>query len=294
MKHNITLANGAVVPALGQGTWYLGEQRNHRQQEIEGIRKGVEAGMTLIDTAEMYGNGAAEDMLGEALSTLDRSKLFLVSKVLPGNAGGSRMRAALEGSLSRMGVSYLDLYLYHWRGRYPLRETVMRLEELRNEGLIKAWGVSNFDIDDMEELWDIPEGRNCQVNQVLYHTGSRGIEYSLLPWMRKHNVALMSYCPLAQAGSLRRGLFENRTLESLAEKYHATVPEIMLAWNIRDGHTIAIPRSSKAAHTLSNAHADQIELTEEDYQLIDKVYPAPTYKMPLDMQQKIQNCINIH
>ena len=236
------------------------------------------------DTAEMYGNGAAEDMLGEALSTLDRSKLFLVSKVLPGNAGGSRMRAALEGSLSRMGVSYLDLYLYHWRGRYPLRETVMRLEELRNEGLIKAWGVSNFDIDDMEELWDIPEGRNCQVNQVLYHTGSRGIEYSLLPWMRKHNVALMSYCPLAQAGSLRRGLFENRTLESLAEKYHATVPEIMLAWNIRDGHTIAIPRSSKAAHTLSNAHADQIELTEEDYQLIDKVYPAPTYKMPLDMQ----------
>jgi diketogulonate reductase-like aldo/keto reductase len=284
MKHNVLLANGVTVPALGQGTWYLGEQRNRRQQEIEGIRKGVEAGMTLIDTAEMYGNGAAEDMLGEAISTLDRSQLFLVSKVLPGNAGGTRMRRALEGSLSRMGVKYLDLYLYHWRGRYPLQETVDRLEELKAEGLIKAWGVSNFDIDDMEELWRLPGGQNCLVNQVLYHTGSRGIEYSLLPWMLKHNVALMSYCPLAQAGSLRNGLFRNRTLVELAEKYHATVPQILLAWNIRNGHTIAIPRSSKAEHTLDNAKADQITLTAEDLAAIDRAYPAPTHKEYLDMQ----------
>ncbi|MDD6282392.1 MAG: aldo/keto reductase [Oribacterium sp.] len=284
MKHNVLLANGVTVPALGQGTWYLGEQRNRRQQEIEGIRKGVEAGMTLIDTAEMYGNGAAEDMLGEAISTLDRSQLFLVSKVLPGNAGGTRMRRALEGSLSRMGVKYLDLYLYHWRGRYPLQETVDRLEELKAEGLIKAWGVSNFDIDDMEELWRLPGGQNCLVNQVLYHTGSRGIEYSLLPWMLKHNVALMSYCPLAQAGSLRNGLFRNRTLVELAEKYHATVPQILLAWNIRNGHTIAIPRSSRAEHTLDNAKADQITLTAEDLAAIDRAYPAPTHKEYLDMQ----------
>lgn len=284
MKHNVLLANGVTVPALGQGTWYLGEQRNRRQQEIEGIRKGVEAGMTLIDTAEMYGNGAAEDMLGEAISTLDRSQLFLVSKVLPGNAGGTRMRRALEGSLSRMGVKYLDLYLYHWRGRYPLQETVDRLEELKAEGLIKAWGVSNFDIDDMEELWRLPGGQNCLVNQVLYHTGSRGIEYSLLPWMLKHNVALMSYCPLAQAGSLRNGLFRNRTLVELAEKYHATVPQILLAWNIRNGHTIAIPRSSRAEHTLDNAKADQITLTAEDLEAIDRAYPAPTHKEYLDMQ----------
>jgi diketogulonate reductase-like aldo/keto reductase len=284
MKHNVVLANGVTVPALGQGTWYLGEQRNRRQQEIEGIRKGVDAGMTLIDTAEMYGNGAAEDMLGEAISTLDRSRLFLVSKVLPGNAGGTRMRRALEGSLSRMGVKYLDLYLYHWRGRYPLQETVDRLEELKAEGLIKAWGVSNFDIDDMEELWRLPGGRNCLVNQVLYHTGSRGIEYSLLPWMLKHNVALMSYCPLAQAGSLRSGLFHNRTLVELAEKYHATVPQILLAWNIRNGHTIAIPRSSRAEHTLDNAKADQITLTAEDLAAIDRAYPAPTHKEYLDMQ----------
>lgn len=284
MKHEVTLGNGVKVPALGQGTWYLGESRSQRKREIEGIRKGVEAGMTLIDTAEMYGNGAAEDMLGEAISTLDRSKLYLVSKVLPNNAGGTRMRRALEGSLSRMGVQYLDLYLYHWRGSYPLQETVSRLEELKAEGLIKAWGVSNFDIDDMEELWRIPEGRNCLVNQVLYHTGSRGIEYSLLPWMIEHEVTLMSYCPLAQAGSLRKGLFGNKTLVQIAENHGVSVPEILLSWNIRNGHTIAIPRSSKPDHTLTNAHADGIELTEEELQLIDKAYPAPTSKEYLDMQ----------
>ena len=284
MKHTVTLANGAVVPALGQGTWYLGESRAQRAQEIEGIRQGIAAGMTLIDTAEMYGSGAAEDMLGEALSTEDRSKLYLVSKVLPGNAGGKRMRRALMGSLERMGQQYLDLYLYHWRGNYSLEETVSCLEELRAEGLIRAWGVSNFDIDDMEELWAIPEGRNCQVNQVLYHTGSRGIEYSLLPWMRKNQVALMAYCPLAQAGSLRSGLFSNKTLQSIAEAHHATVPQILLAWNIRDGHTIAIPRSSRAEHTLANAGADQITLSREELQAIDRVYPKPTHKEYLDMQ----------
>ncbi|SFG77322.1 aldo/keto reductase [Oribacterium sp. WCC10] len=284
MKHEVTLGNGIKVPALGQGTWYLGESSLQRKREIDGIRKGIEAGMTLIDTAEMYGNGAAEDMLGEAISTVDRKSLYLVSKVLPTNAGGKRMRQALQRSLSRMGVDYLDLYLYHWRGSFKLSETVSRLEELRAEGLIKAWGVSNFDIDDMEELWSVPDGKNCLVNQVLYHTGSRGIEYSLLPWMLEHNVALMSYCPLAQAGSLKRGLMQNHTLEEIAKKYGVAVPEILLAWNIRNGHTIAIPRSSRPEHTLSNAHADSIELTEEELALIDKAYPAPTRKEYLDMQ----------
>ncbi len=284
MKHEVTLRNGIKVPALGQGTWYLGESSLQRKREIDGIRKGIEAGMTLIDTAEMYGNGAAEDMLGEAISTIDRKRLYLVSKVLPTNAGGKRMHQALQRSLSRMGVEYLDLYLYHWRGSFKLSETVARLEELKAEGLIREWGVSNFDIDDMEELWSVPDGKNCLVNQVLYHTGSRGIEYSLLPWMLEHDVALMSYCPLAQAGSLKRGLMQNQTLEELAKKYEVSVPEILLAWNIRNGHTIAIPRSSRPEHTLSNAHADSIELTEEDLLLIDKAYPAPDHKVYLDMQ----------
>ena len=284
MKHEVTLRNGIKVPALGQGTWYLGESSLQRKREIDGIRKGIEAGMTLIDTAEMYGNGAAEDMLGEAISTVDRNRLYLVSKVLPTNAGGKRMRQALQNSLSRMGVKYLDLYLYHWRGSFKLSETVARLEELKAEGLIREWGVSNFDIDDMEELWSVPDGKNCLVNQVLYHTGSRGIEYSLLPWMLEHDVALMSYCPLAQAGSLKRGIMQNQTLEELAKKYEVSVPEILLAWNIRNGHTIAIPRSSRPEHTLSNAHADSIELKEEDLLLIDRAYPAPDHKVYLDMQ----------
>lgn len=284
MLHRVKLRNGTEVPAIGQGTWYLGENCAVRERELAGIRQGIGAGMTLLDTAEMYGNGAAESLLGEALRGMNREKLYLVSKVLPGNAGGTRMRRALAGSLSRMGVSELDLYLYHWRGQYPLSETVGRLEELRREGLIRAWGVSNFDIEDMEELWELPEGRHCLVNQVLYHTGSRGIEYSLLPWMREHEVALMSYCPLAQAGNLRRGLFENEVLREIAAAHQASVPEILLAWNIRDGHTIAIPRSSRPEHTLQNAAADRITLCEEELRAIDRAYPAPTRKQYLDMQ----------
>lgn len=284
MLHRVKLRNGTEVPAIGQGTWYLGENCAVWERELVGIRQGIGAGMTLLDTAEMYGNGAAESLLGEALRGMNREKLYLVSKVLPGNAGGTRMRRALAGSLSRMGVSELDLYLYHWRGQYPLSETVGRLEELRREGLIRAWGVSNFDIEDMEELWELPEGRHCLVNQVLYHTGSRGIEYSLLPWMREHEVALMSYCPLAQAGNLRRGLFENEVLREIAAAHQASVPEILLAWNIRNGHTIAIPRSSRPEHTLQNAAADRITLCEEELRAIDRAYPVPTRKQYLDMQ----------
>ena len=284
MNHKVVLQNGDSLPAIGQGTWYLGENPARLSQEIEGIRKGVAAGQYLIDTAEMYGDGDAERMVGRAIAPLDREKLYLVSKVLPSHAGGRALEAALDGSLKRLGTDYLDLYLYHWRGSYPLSETVRRLEEMKKKGKIRAWGVSNFDTDDMEELWRIPEGRNCQVNQVLYHTGSRGIEFDLLPWMREHHVALMSYCPLAQAGSLRRGLFDNAVLKRIAETHGVPVTEILLAWNIRDGHTVAIPRSSKSAHTLSNGHADTVVLTEEELQAIDRAYPAPRRKVALDIQ----------
>ena len=194
MKHTVTLRNGVQVPALGLGTWFLGENKSARERELESLRAGVAAGMTLIDTAEMYGNGKAESLIKEVISDKKRDDLFLVSKVLPNNAGKHRLERALDDSMKRMGVEYLDLYLYHWRGNYPLEETVAELERAKKAGKIREWGVSNFDIDDMEELWLIPEGRNCLVNQVLYHTGSRGIEYSLLPWMREHQVALMTYC----------------------------------------------------------------------------------------------------
>lgn len=235
MKHTVTLRNGVQVPALGLGTWFLGENKAARAREMESLRTGISAGMTLIDTAEMYGNGKAESLIKEVISDKKRDDLFLVSKVLPNNAGKHRLEQALDNSMKRMGVEYLDLYLYHWRGNYPLEETVAELDRVKKAGKIKEWGVSNFDIDDMEELWQIPEGRNCLVNQVLYHTGSRGIEYSLLPWMREHDVALMSYCPLAQAGTLRRGILNNPVLKEIAKKYNATVEQVMLAWNIRDG-----------------------------------------------------------
>lgn len=284
LTHQVTLKNGRRVPAIGQGTWYLGDRTETRAREIEAIEAGIDAGLTLIDTAEMYGNGRSEDLVGEAIRPFKRENLFLVSKVLPENAGRRSMRHSLEQSMKRLGTDYLDLYLYHWRGSIPLRETVACLDKLKEEGLIRDWGVSNFDIDDMEELAGLDTKRHCQVNQVLYHTGSRGIEFSLLPWMRKHEVALMSYCPLAQGGTLKRHLMENPTLKKLAEKYDATVAQIMLAWNIRNGHTIAIPRSSRKEHTLENAAADQIELTKEDLAAIDRAFPKPTKKEWLDMQ----------
>lgn len=284
MKHLVTLKNGITLPALGLGTWYLGETPSEYQQELESLRSGINAGMTLIDSAEMYGNGKAESLIKDAISGVNRDDLFLVSKVLPNHAGGKQLMKALDGSLLRMGIDHLDLYLYHWRGSYPLDETVDKLEEAKRVGKIKDWGVSNFDIDDMKELWQVPNGKNCLVNQVLYHTGSRGIEYSLLPWMREHDVALMSYCPLAQAGTLKPGMLSNLVLEVIAEKYEATVEQILLAWNIRDGHTIAIPRSSKKEHTLLNAASDQIQLTEEDYLAIDQVFLPPSRKEYLDIQ----------
>ena len=284
MEHQVRLANGVKVPALGLGTWYLGDSQASREKEIEALRSGIDAGMTLIDTAEMYGSGRSEKLVGEAIAPYEREKLFIVSKVLPGNAGRRNMVSSLNASLKRLGTDYLDLYLYHWRGSIPLSETVDCLEGLRREGRIRAWGVSNFDIDDMQELFHIRGGRKCQVNQVLYHAGSRGIEYSLLPWMREKGVALMSYCPLAQAGSLRKGLFTNPVLQEIAAAHNCDVTQVLLSWNIRDGHTIAIPRSSSRAHTLLNAGADHITLTEEEIDMIDQAYPAPRRKIYLDMQ----------
>ena len=222
--------------------------------------------------------------MGEAISGYDREKLFLVSKVLPSNADRENMLNSCKNSLKRMNTDYLDLYLYHWRGSAPLRETVSCFEELAKEGLIKAWGVSNFDTDDMQELFKIKEGKNCVVNQVLYHTASRGIEFDLLPWMNENDVALMSYCPLAQAGSLKRGLFSSRILNEIAKKHNCDISQVILAWNIRNENIIAIPRTGNKEHTLLNAGAADIVLDETDLALIDKEFLPPRKKMPLDIQ----------
>ena len=284
MKNTVKLSNGAVVPAIGQGTWYIGERTSKRAQEIDAIRAGIEAGMTLVDTAEMYGSGLSEKLVGEAISSTDRKKLFIVSKVLPSNAGKKNMEHSCDATLKRLGTDYLDLYLYHWRGSVPLAETVACLEDLKAKGKIRTWGVSNFDTSDMEELFALPSGKNCAVNQVLYHLGSRGIEFDLLPWMRRQGVALMAYCPLAQAGTLRRGLFENEIVAAVAQKHGCDVTQVLLAWCIRDGSTIAIPRSSKKEHTLLNAGADTVQLDAEDLADLDKAFPPPSHKMPLDVE----------
>ena len=284
MNYTVRLSNGAVVPAFGQGTWYIGETASKRAQEIDAIRSGINAGMTLIDTAEMYGSGLSEKLVGEAIASADRKNLFIVSKVLPSNAGTKNMERSCDATLERLGTDYLDLYLYHWRGSIALAETVACLEELKAKGKIRAWGVSNFDTHDMDELFALPSGKNCAVNQVLYHLGSRGIEFDLLPRMRRHGIALMAYCPLAQAGTLRHGLFENETVAAVAQKHGCDVTQVLLAWCVRDGTTIAIPRSSQKEHTLLNAGADAVRLDAQDFIALDKAFPPPTHKMPLDIE----------
>lgn len=279
----VTLPDGTAVPAIGQGTWFLGERTSAAEQEKQALTAGIGAGMTLIDTAEMYGSGKAETLIGKTIADKKREELFIVSKVYPHNAGRKNIFKSCMASMNRMGVDYLDLYLLHWRGGIPLAETVACMEQLKKEGKIRRWGVSNFDTDDMEELWSVPNGKNCAVNQVLYHVASRGIEYDLLPWMREHHVPLMAYCPLAQGGDLKRGLYEHPVLKQIAANHQATVTQILLAFVLRDGDVIAIPRTGKADHALENAAADAVVLTAEELAMIDQAFPAPTRKVWLEM-----------
>lgn len=223
----LTLRDGTQVPRLGQGTWHLGEKPSDRKAELKALRTGIEHGLTLIDTAEMYGEGCSEQLVGEAISSYDRNKIFLVSKVYPWNAGEDRIFKACRDSLRRMKTDYIDMYLLHWRGSVPLEETAACMEELVHRGWIRRWGISNMDMEDLEELWEAPTGHCCQTNQVLYHLASRGVETVLLPWMRKHDMALMAHCPLAQGGSLRSSLLRNPILKQLAYEKDCTVFQLM-------------------------------------------------------------------
>lgn len=280
----VKLSDGSMMPRLGQGTWHMGDHMTKRKSELEALRLGIDLGMTLIDTAEMYGEGKSESLIGEAIRGVDRNRLFLVSKVYPHNAGGQRLQESCEKSLRRLGVDCLDLYLLHWRGSIPLRETVAGMEKLIAQGKIRRWGVSNFDIEDMKELWSVPGGDRCAVNQVLYHIASRGVEYSLLPWMKEHGVPLMAYCPVAQAGNLQRGMLKDSAILAVAEKYGITPAQVLLAFVLRDQDVIAIPKAGTPSHTRENAEAALIKLTQEDIALLSKSFPAPKRKMYLDMQ----------
>lgn len=278
----VSLPDGTSIPALGQGTWYLGESNKNRDREIKTLRLGIELGITLIDTAEMYGNGGVELLVHEAIKGV-RDKIFLVSKVYPHNSGLRNIFTACENSLKRLGTDHLDLYLLHWRGRVPLQETIEGMEKLKKQGKILRWGVSNFDTADMKELWSCEKGSNCNINQVLYHLGSRGIEFDLLPWQREHRVPVMAYCPIAKGGELRNGILSNSIVKQIAENHKATPIQILLAWTMRTKDVIAIPKASHEDHVIDNAAAASINLTEEELAQLDKAYPKPNRKVSLDI-----------
>ena len=283
MHDTIVLKNNVIVPRVGMGAWCLGDNPSTHDRELEAIQAGLNSGIKVIDTAEMYGNGRSEMLVGQAIKEYDRKDLYLVSKVLPSNAGRQRIRESLNRSLNLLGTSYLDLYLLHWRGMVPLRETVECMEELTSEGKIRSWGVSNFDVEDMEELMRIPGGENCTVNQVLYHLGSRGVEYELLPWLTQHDIPLMAYCPLAQAGGLRAELLRNRELLLIADKYQISVVQLLLAFVLQRKNVFAIPRSSRREHVLANWEIRNLVLDEEDMDIVDQAFPAPGHRVPLDI-----------
>ncbi|MDD2046055.1 aldo/keto reductase [Pseudomonas putida] len=262
------------VPTIGQGTWYMGEDPGQRSREVAALQHGIELGLTLIDTAEMYAEGGAEEVVGQAIAGR-RDQVFVVSKVYPHNASRNGIPAACERSLKRLGTDYIDLYLLHWRGQYPLEETVEAFERLREAGKIGRWGVSNFDTDDLREL----HNPDCAANQVLYNPAQRGIEFDLLPWSHKRQLPTMAYCPLAQAGRL----LKHPTLSEIAERHGATPAQVSLAWVTRQDGVIAIPKAVDPEHVRLNAAAASLTLSSEDLRAIDRAFPAPTRKQPLAM-----------
>lgn len=273
---------GMRLPAIGQGTWYMGENAANRRQEVAALSAGIAQGLTLIDTAEMYAEGGAEEVVGEAIRG-QRDEVFLVSKVYPWNAGGQKIVTACEASLRRLGTETIDLYLLHWRGGFELAETVEGMQALVAQGKIRHWGVSNLDLADMHELFQVDGSAACAANQVLYHLASRGIEYDLLPWCQSHAIPVMAYCPLAQAGRLRSGLLADSTVLDIASTHRATAAQILLAWVIHHQGVMAIPKAATVAHVEENAAALNIALTAEDLSRLDKAFPAPGRKVALDV-----------
>lgn len=274
--HRTALLGRAEVPVLGQGTWRLGETPEQRSAETAAIRAGVELGMTVIDTAEMYGEGETEAFLGEALVGL-RQSVFLVSKVYPQNAGHRRIERACEASLRRLKTDYLDLYLLHWRGAVPLAQTVEGMEALVADGKIAAWGVSNLDLSDMDELARAG-GQGCAADQVLYNVARRGVEFDLLPALAKRDIAMMAYSPMEQGGLPAQG-----ALAAVARRHEASLYQIALAWVLRQPRVIAIPKAATVQHVRENRAAGELELTPEDLAEIDAAFPPPTRKSRLEM-----------
>ena len=275
--HTITLPSGEQVPALGQGTWFMGESARRHADEVAALQAGIDLGMTLIDTAEMYGEGGAEELVGEAIAGR-RDKLFLVSKVYPHNASRRGAIAACERSLKRMKTDRIDLYLLHWRGQVPLAETIEAFEALQRDGKIRHWGVSNLDVVDMQELLGEPGGDKVAVNQVLYNLTRRGIEYDLQPLLRKRSIPIMAYSPIEQGR-----LLNAPALRTIAQRHNATPAQIALAWLLRQEQIIAIPKAATVAHVEENRAALDLKLTDKDLGELDQAFPPPDEATPLEM-----------
>lgn len=271
------LPSGEQVPVLGLGTWHMGERPQDRQDEIDAIRFAIDNGMNVIDTAEMYGDGAAEELIGKALSGR-RTDAFIVSKVLPHHATRRGTVAACENSLRRLATDYVDMYLLHWPGAVPLEETLEAFDALLRAGKIRHWGVSNFDTPDMEELCALPGGNAVAVNQVLYNLMRRGIEFDLIPWCRQRTLPVMAYSPLEQGR-----LLGNPELLRLAAEYSATPAQIALRWVLRNESTIALPKAGTPDHARQLRNALDIPLSPQDMAALDRAFPPPKRKIPLEV-----------
>jgi len=262
---------------LGMGTWHMGDRAHAREREVAALRLGLDLGIPLIDTAEMYGEGGAEEVVGAAIHGR-RQGLRIVTKFYPHHAGRRELLAACDASLARLGIERIDCYLYHWRGSVPLAETVPVLGELVRAGKIASWGVSNFDVSDLEELVAIPGGGEVAMNQVLYNLEQRGIEFDLLPWCARHGVAVMAYSPLAEGR-----LAGHRALATIASRIDATPAEVALAWTLRDANVISIPKAGAPEHVRANRRAADLVLDPETLAALDRAFPPPRRKTALAM-----------
>ena len=277
MGQLVTLPSGESVPSMGLGTWHMGERIGNPKTEVDALIRGLDLGATLIDTAEMYARGGAERVVGSAIKGR-RDDVFIVSKILPHNASFDGTIRACENSLQRMEIESIDLYLLHWPGNHPLESTISAFEQLKTDGKIKHWGVSNFDTSDMQELYGIPDGKNCQINQVLYNLSRRGIEWDLLPWCRSMGLPIMAYSPIEQGR-----LLENKKLKALASEIGVSAAQLSIAWSIRKNDIITIPKASNLQHVSQNIEAWTIKLESTILDELDKLFEPPVRKKGLDI-----------
>lgn len=277
------LKDGTLMPRIGIGTYHMAEDEKKQEEEIEAIKYALDNGIRLIDTAEMYSDGKAEKLVGKAIQPYSRENLFLVSKILPSNSYGEEFFKSLNSSLERLNTSYLDLYLLHWKGEIPLKETIRCMQEAKKMGLIKNWGVSNFDTTDMEEVYKLDNGE-CVIDQCLYNLSSRGVEFSLLNNLEKHHVGFMAYCPLAEGGKITSKLVKDKDVLYIANKYHISPYAVLILFTLQKDNVIPIFKSSSKKHMEDNLSGLDLNISKEDFDILDKKYPSPKFKQFLDLR----------